>query len=172
MIFIRELKNLKNCTLMGSFCPKHIMFQLENFRRIMTLKGDAKFKGKLTFGLKNNIRNLVNFYESSQKSENLHSDQILLSKANEDLDQKIQKSYISWQQRMVQSLNKNWLLVPKLAWGIWSVFTQPLKSPKISLRWAILSKVYKVWAQRSYLSWHWTVMQNWINPDLVVSKMA
>ena len=57
MIFIRELKNLKNCTLMGSFCPKHIMFQLENFRRIMTLKGDAKFRGKLTFGLKNNIRN-------------------------------------------------------------------------------------------------------------------
>ena len=33
--FIRELKSLKNCTLMGSFCPKHIMFQLENFRGIM-----------------------------------------------------------------------------------------------------------------------------------------
>ena len=29
--FIRALKNLKNCTFMGSFCPKHIMFQLENF---------------------------------------------------------------------------------------------------------------------------------------------
>ena len=33
--FIRALKSLKNCTLMGSFCPKHIMFQLENFRGIM-----------------------------------------------------------------------------------------------------------------------------------------
>ena len=33
--FIRALKSLKNCTLMGSFCPKNIMFQVENFRGIM-----------------------------------------------------------------------------------------------------------------------------------------
>ena len=30
--FIRALRSLKNCTLMGSFCPKHVTFQLENFR--------------------------------------------------------------------------------------------------------------------------------------------
>ena len=47
----------------------------------MTLKGDTKFKGKLTRGLKNDIRNLVNFHASSRKSENLHFDQLLLSKA-------------------------------------------------------------------------------------------
>ena len=61
----------------------------------MTLKGDAKFKGKLTCGLKNNIRNLVNFHGSSRKSENLHFDRILLSKAYEDLDENIQKGYVS-----------------------------------------------------------------------------
>ena len=33
--FIRALKSLKNCTLMGSFCLKNVMFQLENFRGIM-----------------------------------------------------------------------------------------------------------------------------------------
>ena len=60
----------------------------------MTLKGDAKFKGKLTCGLKNDIRNLVNFHASSRKSENLHFDQILLSKAYKYLDEKIQKSYV------------------------------------------------------------------------------
>ena len=32
---IRSLKSLKNCTLMSSFCPKHIIFQLEKFRGIM-----------------------------------------------------------------------------------------------------------------------------------------
>ena len=37
----------------------------------MTLNGDAKFKGKLTRGLKNDI-NLVNFHASSQNLENLH----------------------------------------------------------------------------------------------------
>ena len=58
----------------------------------MTLKGDAKFRGKLTFGLKNNIRNLVNFHASSQKSENLHFDRILLPKVYNDFDEKIQKS--------------------------------------------------------------------------------
>ena len=33
--FIKALKSLKNCALMGPFCPKHIMFQLESFRGIM-----------------------------------------------------------------------------------------------------------------------------------------
>ena len=33
--FTRTLKSLENGTLMGSFCPKHIMFQLENFLGIM-----------------------------------------------------------------------------------------------------------------------------------------
>ena len=61
----------------------------------MTLKNDAKCKGKLTCGLKNDIRKLVNFHASSLKSENLHFDQILLPKAYKDLDEKIQKSYIS-----------------------------------------------------------------------------
>ena len=35
----------------------------------MTLKGYAIFKGKLTGGLKNDIRNLVNFHVSSCKPE-------------------------------------------------------------------------------------------------------
>ena len=33
--FIRALQSLKNCTLMGSFCPKYLTFQPENFRGIM-----------------------------------------------------------------------------------------------------------------------------------------
>ena len=61
----------------------------------MTLKGDTKFKGKLTCGSKNDISKLVNFHASSRKSENLHFDQILLSKAYKDLDEKIQTGYVS-----------------------------------------------------------------------------
>ena len=34
----------------------------------MRMKSDAKFKGKLTCGLKNDIINLVNFHASKQKS--------------------------------------------------------------------------------------------------------
>ena len=58
----------------------------------MTLKGDAKFKGKLICGLKKYIRNLVNFHASSRKSENLRFDWILLFKEYKDLDEKVQKT--------------------------------------------------------------------------------
>ena len=40
----------------------------------MTIKGDTIFKEKLTGGLKNYIRNLINFHASSRKSENLGFD--------------------------------------------------------------------------------------------------
>ena len=61
----------------------------------MTLKGDAKFKGKLTSDLKNGIRNLVNFHASSRKSKNLHFNGHILSKADKVLDEKVQRSYVS-----------------------------------------------------------------------------
>ena len=61
----------------------------------MTLKGDAKFKGKLTGGLKNDTGNFVKFHASSRKSENLHFDGLLLSKEYKDLDEKVQKNYLS-----------------------------------------------------------------------------
>ena len=47
----------------------------------MTLKGDAIFKERLTGGLKNDLRNLVNFHGSRRKPENLHFDGIVLSTA-------------------------------------------------------------------------------------------
>ena len=46
----------------------------------MTLKGDAKFEEKLTLGSKNDMRNLMNFYASSGKSDKLNFDVLLLSK--------------------------------------------------------------------------------------------
>ena len=39
----------------------------------MTLKTDSKFKEKLTFGFKYDMRNLANFYPFTQKSENFTS---------------------------------------------------------------------------------------------------
>ena len=62
----------------------------------MTLKDDAKFKGKLTRSLKNSIKNLDDFHSSSRKSENLHFNGLLLHKAYKVLDKKVQKSYLSW----------------------------------------------------------------------------
>ena len=47
---------------------------------LMTLKRDPNSEKKLIFYLKNEMRNLINFNLSSEKSENLHLDGIVLSK--------------------------------------------------------------------------------------------
>ena len=56
---------------------------------------------------------------------------------------KIQKTYHSWHWRMMQNLKKNWLAVSNATWGIWLIFTQPLKSPKMFL-WCAIS-VENIW---------------------------
>ena len=92
---------------MGSFWPKYLMFELINYRRVMcmTLKNDAIFKEKLTDGLKNNIRDLVNF---SGNSENLHYERLVFSKAYKLLDEKERKSYVAWHWRVIQRRANYW----------------------------------------------------------------
>ena len=46
----------------------------------MTMKSHAKFEEKLICGLENDMRNFVNFHQSTQKSQNQDFDGILLSK--------------------------------------------------------------------------------------------
>ena len=50
---MKNLKNLKICTLMGYFCHKYVMFGLKLYRRFVSWKK--------TYGLRNDIRNLVRF---------------------------------------------------------------------------------------------------------------
>ena len=47
----------------------------------MTLECNAKFEGKLTCGLKNDIRNLANVHQSIQNSQNWDFNWVLLYKA-------------------------------------------------------------------------------------------
>ena len=68
---------------------------------------DANFEEKLAHGFKNDMTNLVNFNASSGKSENLHFDVLLLSIAYKVSAKEMQKSYLSWHWRVIQTLNKN-----------------------------------------------------------------
>ena len=67
---------------MGSFCPNHVVSAKKCTEELslMTLKSDPKFKEKLTFCLKNDVKNSMNFNSSSEKSEHLHFDGVFLSK--------------------------------------------------------------------------------------------
>ena len=76
---------------------------------------------------------------------------------------------MSWQWTIMHNLKRNWLVVSKLTWEVWWILTQALEShKKFHFNVLLLSKVYIVWTktvQRSYLSWHWRVMQNWWKTD-------
>ena len=62
----------------------------------MTLKSDPNFEEKLSFCLKNDMINLLNFKASSGKSENLHFQGLLLSKVYYVWDKKIQALLLIW----------------------------------------------------------------------------
>ena len=143
--FIRALKILY---IDGLFLSKVYNVSARKFQRsVITLKGDAKFQRKFTCGLKNDLRNLVNFHESSRKSGHLHSDRLLLSKAYKDLDEKVLKSYVSWHWRVIKSFKKNWLLIPKNEIKNLVNFTAISgKSENVHFRVLLMLKVYYVWA--------------------------
>ena len=65
------------------------------------------------------------------ENDSLRFDGLLLSKAYKVLDEKVQKSYIPWDWIVMQSLKKNWLLVPKMIWGIWWILMRAVASLRI-----------------------------------------
>ena len=123
----------ENLHLMGSFCQKHVSFRWKSTEELslMTRESDAKFEKKLAHGLKNGMTNLVNFNVSSGISENLHFDVLLLSIAYKVSAKKVQKSYLSWHWRVIQTLNKNSFFVWKMTWEIWWILTRAVENLKI-----------------------------------------
>ena len=77
---------------------------------------------------------------------------------------------MTWQWRIMQNLKRNWLVnskfdMRKLANFDWSTFFDGL----------FLTKIYNIWpkkVQRSYVWWHWTLMQNLKENWLMLSKMT
>ena len=135
----------------------------------MILKGVTNFERKLICDLKNDTRNLVNFHASSRKPENSQFDRILLSKAYKDLDEKAQKSYVSWYWKVMQGLKK------KLILGSKNFNASSSKSENLHFDVILLSIAHKVSTkklQNNYNSWHWkkiqTLKKNW----LFIWKMA
>ena len=112
---------------------------------------------------------------SGEISPNLYFDRLLFLKVYKVSAKKIWRSYVSWYQRVVQNLKKNWFFVSKMT-RIWWNLTWALASlQNLHFYLLLLCKVFNVWpkkVQRSYLSWHWRVMQNLKNNWLVIWKMT
>ena len=65
-----NVTSTKSESLMCYFSQQHIKFQLKKYRRIIShdTGKDPHFKERLTFCLKNGMRNMVNFNPNSGKS--------------------------------------------------------------------------------------------------------
>ena len=74
---------------------------------VMTMKDYAKFEEELTCHFKVDMRNLTNF--------DLSTNGFLLSKVYITWTKKVLMSYLSWNWRGMQNLERNWLVVSKLA---------------------------------------------------------
>ena len=88
--------------------------------------------------------------------------------------QNLQRHYVSWQWKMMQNLKRN-CIVLKLTWKFWQILTRAPKNLKrLHCNGLLMSKVYNDWAkkvQKSYVWWHWRVMQNLKENWLVLLKM-
>ena len=128
----------------------------------MALKIDAKFEGKMICTFKNDMKNLGNFHWSTWKSQNWDFDGILLSKVRKCTSLKFR--------------GMNWLAVSNLTWEFWRILTRALKNLKnLHFNGLFLVKLYNVWAeklQRSYIWWHWLLMQNLKENWFVLSEMT
>ena len=103
----------------------------------------------------------MKFQVISWKFEVLKFDGFFLSKSYKVSAQKVQKIYLSWHWREIQSLKENWLEIWHEEFGEFSLSHS--KVCNFLFDDLFLSKVSKFQAtkiRRSYLSWHWTVMRN------------
>ena len=141
----------------------------------MILKSDAKFKEKLTRGFKYDMRNLVNFHPTTQKSKNFtlmgyscpkymrFEPKIYRGAIFHHTEQwcKILKTLTLWFQKWHEELGELSLEHPK----VWKLYIDGL----------FLSKAYTVSVrkfQRNYVSWHWRVLQSLNENWLVAWKMT
>ena len=113
----------------------------------MTLKSDAKFEEKLTLGSKNDMRNLVNFHPTTQKSKNFTSMGYFCPK------------YMRFELKKYRGVifhdTKQWckiwinlhVVVSKMVWEIEWTFIRILKVWKIVHWWAVFVKSIKIFGQ-------------------------
>ena len=80
----------------------------------MTMKNDSNFEEKLTCHFKIGMRNLTNFDPSSWSLKNFHFNVLDLSKVYMGWAKKVKRSYLLWNWRGIQNLERNRLIISKL----------------------------------------------------------
>ena len=113
-------------TLMGSFCPNHIKFQLKKYRRMIS--HDTKHVFQIWH------EGFGEFSPNHSKLWKFLFDGLFLSSVYKVSATKIQRTYLSWHWTVTQNLNKLWPYDFKNGMGNWVNFHQSTqKSEKCTL---------------------------------------
>ena len=108
-------------TLIGSFCWKYTKFQLKKYRGVMFHGAEywCKVWRKTDLCFHKWHKKFGKFSpEHVRKSKNLDFYWVFLSKVEHIWASNLQGSYLSWEWRIMQNLNRNLLVSSKLTWGI------------------------------------------------------
>ena len=123
--FTRALESHKIGTFVGFFCPKLKMYELKIYRLFE--------RCKIGWGI--NLL-LQNWHEDfcwilTRALESLKSllfSGLPLTKVYNVWVKEVQRNYVWWHWVLMQNLKENWLLLSKMTWGIWEIFTRALES--------------------------------------------
>ena len=97
----------------------------------MTMKKDTKIEEELTSRFKIDMRNFRNFDLSTLKFKNVCCNWLFVTMVCNVWAAKVKSSYFSWHWIAMQNFTKKRLVVWKITWEIWQIFTRALESVKI-----------------------------------------
>ena len=95
--------------LICSYCAKYSMFHLKRYMGVVFHGTEEWCK----IGRKTDL-----FKKWHEKFGKFSPERLKVSKLGLWWDQNLQRSYVSWQWRIMQNLTQNWLVISKPAWGI------------------------------------------------------
>ena len=164
------LKILKMSTLIGFFCAKYITFDRKKYRAVIFLNTAEWCKIWRKTDLWSG-----KWHEEYWKFSPEHL-KVSISKVENLWPWNLQRSYVSWQWRMMQDFKRNWIVISKLTLQFDEFWPKHQEvSKKLHFNGLLLTKVDNACTkkvQKSYVWWHWRLMQNLNENWLVLSKMT
>ena len=165
------------CTFIGSYCAEYLKFDLKKYRGVIFYDNEEWCK----IWRKTDLW-FVKWNEEYDKSssEYLKTSKLRvwwgpLIQSRKSISLKFRKELCVITMKNDATFEEELTCRFKIDMGNWQILTQALESLKnLYFNVHLLSKVYIVWAkkvQKSYLSWHWRVIQNLEWKRLAVLKL-
>ena len=88
--------------------------------------------------------------QALENLKHLHFNRHPLTKVYNVWAKKVERSYVWLHWILMQNLKENWLLLSKMTWGIWEVFTRALGGPKVGTLTEFFCPNLKIYELKTY----------------------